>query len=222
VFRRYPPSRWTGLQGIVEPIQPAVVGAVRLVRLVASAVGRLESQILREPARWPDGDHGVGVPVAAVHDTFGSTISTPGRGEHEQAGRAETEDENQARHVWPYAARTTGVSGRRLNDRRTGAIFLMAACRTSATRRQPQWRTPIMSRDLEIPFPPPHLSPRGRVEPPWVPIVSRWEYRDLVRDEIAPPTEPELNVLGQEGWELVGVAVAGSQIHFYFKRERPG
>jgi len=79
-----------------------------------------------------------------------------------------------------------------------------------------------MSRELEIPFPPPHLHPPGRAEPPWVPIVARWEYRDLVCDEVAPPSEQELNALGQEGWELVGVARAALQMHYYFKRERPG
>jgi hypothetical protein len=79
-----------------------------------------------------------------------------------------------------------------------------------------------MTRDLEIPFPPPHHPIPGRVDPPWVPIVARWEYRDVARDEGAIPSEQELNALGEEGWELVGVTSVGHRVHFYFKRERPG
>jgi hypothetical protein len=61
------------------------------------------------------------------------------------------------------------------------------------------------------------------VEPPSVYVESRWEYRELVRDAEASalPTEIDLNALGADGWELVGVAAQGAQVHFYFKRERP-
>jgi len=79
-----------------------------------------------------------------------------------------------------------------------------------------------MTRDLEIPFPPPHHPSPGRVDPPWVPIVARWEYHEVVRDEGTMPSVPELDALGAEGWELVGVLSAGRHVHFYFKRERPG
>jgi hypothetical protein len=80
----------------------------------------------------------------------------------------------------------------------------------------------MMSR-TEIPWTPRPSEHRGtHIEPPWVPIESRWEYKDLVRDgEAAPlPTEGELNRLGAEGWELVGTVQEGSRVHFYFKRER--
>jgi hypothetical protein len=33
-------------------------------------------------------------------------------------------------------------------------------------------------------------------------------------------SEPELNALGAEHWELTAVVPAGAQVHFYFKRER--
>jgi hypothetical protein len=75
----------------------------------------------------------------------------------------------------------------------------------------------------EIPFTPPPGETRGtHVEPPWVPIESRWEYRDLVRDLDSSelPSEAELNVLGTDGWELAGTVSQGRRVHFYFKRER--
>jgi hypothetical protein len=55
-----------------------------------------------------------------------------------------------------------------------------------------------------------------------VPIESRWEYRDLVRDLDSSelPSEAELNVLGTDGWELAGTVSQGRRVHFYFKRER--
>ena len=78
-----------------------------------------------------------------------------------------------------------------------------------------------MTATLEIPFPPGHheRSP-GRLEPPFVPVEPRWEYRELIRDGSHAVSEAELNDLGAEGWELAGVAPVGSQVHFYLKRER--
>ena len=79
-----------------------------------------------------------------------------------------------------------------------------------------------MIHELEIPFPPPHHpTPGGRVEPPWVAVVARWEYRDVVRDASSLPSEQELNALGDQGWELIGVAPVVERVHYYFKRERP-
>jgi hypothetical protein len=79
-----------------------------------------------------------------------------------------------------------------------------------------------MTRTLEIPFPPKRQPESGaRVEPPFVPIDPRWEYKAVVREtgeEL--PSEAELNALGAEHWELTGVASVGSHVHFYFKRER--
>ena len=76
---------------------------------------------------------------------------------------------------------------------------------------------------VEVPFPTRPGEPRGgRVEPPWVPVAPRWEYKELVREvEAGPlPSEAELNALGDEHWELAGVVTDGPRIHFYFKRER--
>jgi len=33
-------------------------------------------------------------------------------------------------------------------------------------------------------------------------------------------SEDELNALGAERWELVGIVPAGGEVRFYFKRER--
>jgi hypothetical protein len=80
-----------------------------------------------------------------------------------------------------------------------------------------------MTARIEIPFAPrPNEPPSTRVEPPWVPIEPRWEYKELVRnaESAALPTEAELNALGAEGWELAGVVREGQEVHFYFKRER--
>jgi hypothetical protein len=80
-----------------------------------------------------------------------------------------------------------------------------------------------MSGRIEVPFPPRPAAPTGaRVEPPWVPIEPRWEYKDVVRDVAMEtlPTEAELNALGRDHWELAGVVSEGTLVHFYFKRER--
>jgi hypothetical protein len=74
---------------------------------------------------------------------------------------------------------------------------------------------------LEIPFPPsPPASVGRRLELPFVPVEPRWEYREIVREASELLSERELDALGEERWELVGVAAAGSRVHFYFKRER--
>lgn len=59
------------------------------------------------------------------------------------------------------------------------------------------------------------------VEPPVVFVRPRWEYREIVR--VLPGerllSEAELNVLGREGWELVGLHATADSAHFYFKRQ---
>lgn len=60
-----------------------------------------------------------------------------------------------------------------------------------------------------------------RIEPPFVPIEPRWEYKEVVREaETGLLSEAELNALGSERWELAGIVPAGDKAHFYFKRER--
>jgi len=76
---------------------------------------------------------------------------------------------------------------------------------------------------IEIPFPPRRDEPHGtRIEPPWVPMEPRWEYKEVVRDlsQEGLLTEAELNRLGNEQWELAGIVRTDQSAHFYFKRER--
>jgi hypothetical protein len=46
------------------------------------------------------------------------------------------------------------------------------------------------------------------------------EYKKIVRnlEKESPPDEAELNVLGEEGWEMSGVAQQPPLAYFYFKR----
>jgi hypothetical protein len=48
----------------------------------------------------------------------------------------------------------------------------------------------------------------------------QWEYKQLVRnlEKESPPDEAELNALGEEGWEMSGVAQQPPLAYFYFKR----
>ena len=78
-----------------------------------------------------------------------------------------------------------------------------------------------MATTVEIPFPPPGAPRTGTpLEPPSVWVEPCWEYRDVVRrlaDE-PPLSEAELNMLGQEHWELTGVVPMGEVVHYCFKR----
>ena len=50
-----------------------------------------------------------------------------------------------------------------------------------------------------------------------------WQYKQLVRNlskENAPADE-DLNKLGKEGWELVGIMQDSPLAYFYFKRMKP-
>ena len=79
-----------------------------------------------------------------------------------------------------------------------------------------------MSTSLEIPFRPGWPAPeQPRMEPPFVPVEPRWEYREVLREGGTDLlSEAELNALGSEGWELTGIVPGGDRVHFYFKRER--
>jgi hypothetical protein len=48
----------------------------------------------------------------------------------------------------------------------------------------------------------------------------KWEYKQIVRnlESKQPLDEAELNALGEEGWELSGVAQHPPLAYFYFKR----
>ena len=81
-----------------------------------------------------------------------------------------------------------------------------------------------MNTHLEVPFRPNWpMRQEARIDPPLVPVEPRWEYKELVRKADAGLlSEAELNELGAESWELMGIAPAGEEVHFYFKRERRG
>lgn len=52
-------------------------------------------------------------------------------------------------------------------------------------------------------------------------LPPTWEYKRLTRPTDTPEVdEADLNALGREGWELVGVVPGPTSTHFYFKRER--
>jgi hypothetical protein len=59
----------------------------------------------------------------------------------------------------------------------------------------------------------------GSVQAPMVYVYERqaWEYKVVVAAEFA-LTEPDLDALGAEGWELTGVASGRDGVRFYFKR----
>jgi len=64
-----------------------------------------------------------------------------------------------------------------------------------------------------------------RVQPPTVYVYERqtWEYRVISRivDDEGTLPEGELNALGSEGWELVGVVLLRANVQFFFKRVKP-
>jgi hypothetical protein len=68
----------------------------------------------------------------------------------------------------------------------------------------------------EIPRQPPEM----HLVPPMVFVPPAWEYRELRRSlpDQGPLSEAELNALGTEGWELVGIYPEAAALHFYFKR----
>jgi hypothetical protein len=64
---------------------------------------------------------------------------------------------------------------------------------------------------------------RPPVPPPAVFVYEKqaWQYKVIGRSaNDAPLTDEELNALGRDGWELVGVAPADKSVQFFFKRLR--
>ena len=60
--------------------------------------------------------------------------------------------------------------------------------------------------------------PRSQSPMVYVYEKQRWEYKVIVQTAVS---EAELNSLGAEGWELVGVVAMPETTQFYFKRARP-
>jgi hypothetical protein len=60
------------------------------------------------------------------------------------------------------------------------------------------------------------------VRPPMIYIERqpKWEYKQIIRnlEQETLPDEAELNKLGEEGWEMSGVAQQPPLAYFYFKR----
>ena len=49
----------------------------------------------------------------------------------------------------------------------------------------------------------------------------KWEYRTLLKSsDDAPLTEQDLNAMGADGWELVGVVRLSRNVQLFFKRAR--
>jgi hypothetical protein len=61
------------------------------------------------------------------------------------------------------------------------------------------------------------------VRPPMVYVKThlKWEYQQVIRnlENEQPLNEAELNALGEEGWELTGIAQHPPRTYFYFKRQ---
>ncbi len=72
-------------------------------------------------------------------------------------------------------------------------------------------------------IPPREPQPLEPVRPPMIYIEKRlkWEYKQIVRNLESEKLldEKELNELGEEGWEMTGVAQHASLTSYYFKRQ---
>jgi hypothetical protein len=77
-----------------------------------------------------------------------------------------------------------------------------------------------MQRSLIPPYEPKQPEP---IRPPMIYIEKqlKWEYKQLVRDaESEKPLDgTELNALGEDGWEMAGVAQQTPLTYYYFKRQ---
>lgn len=67
----------------------------------------------------------------------------------------------------------------------------------------------------------------GSTEEPPIPVVytnsvQAWEYKLFIRDLETDnaPDEDELNPLGAQGWELVGMFLHTGMLYFYFRRPK--
>jgi len=74
----------------------------------------------------------------------------------------------------------------------------------------------------QVPQPPSPQQPR--VQPPTVYVYERqqWQYRVVTSGAADEPTpsEHDLNALGQDGWELVGIIQLPAKTQFVFKRAK--
>lgn len=70
---------------------------------------------------------------------------------------------------------------------------------------------------------PPREPQQGSIRPPMVYVEKpvKWEYKQIARDldKETPLDEAELNALGEEGWELSGIAQQPPLTYYYLKRQ---
>ena len=72
-------------------------------------------------------------------------------------------------------------------------------------------------------IPPREPGQSDSIRPPMIYVEKqlKWEYKQLVRnfENEKPLDETELNALGEDGWELTGIAQQPPNTYFYFKRQ---
>jgi hypothetical protein len=72
-------------------------------------------------------------------------------------------------------------------------------------------------------IPPREPGQHDPIRPPMVYIEKalKWEYKQIVRnlESEKPLDESELNALGEQGWEMTGIAQQPPVTYFYFKRQ---
>lgn len=63
---------------------------------------------------------------------------------------------------------------------------------------------------------------RPQAQQPTVFVYERqgWEYRVVSKEVDQPLTQDELNALGKDGWQLVGIVPVLNTVQFYLKRIR--
>ena len=70
---------------------------------------------------------------------------------------------------------------------------------------------------------PPREPGQEPVRPPMIYVEKplKWEYKQIVRnlENEKPLDETELNALGEDGWEMTGIAQQPPMTHYYFKRQ---
>jgi len=72
-------------------------------------------------------------------------------------------------------------------------------------------------------IPPREPGQSDSIRPPMIYVEKqlKWEYKQIVRnfENEKPLDETELNALGEDGWELTGIAQQPPNTYFYFKRQ---
>lgn len=70
---------------------------------------------------------------------------------------------------------------------------------------------------------PPHDPQREPIRPPMIYVEKqlKWEYKQIIRnlENENPLDESELTALGEDGWEMSGIAQHPPLAYFYFKRQ---